>query len=266
MEQLSRITPMQMVHPRALLHFDKNRASARQLADKLSALAAKESEANCIFAIGGDGSLLYAIRELGHLNLPFIGIAGGTANCLMNSAGTVDEALALCADLVAYRLSRLRVQAIDMTHDRQEQLVFNDVGIRRQRQCTRISISVNGELEEPMLIGDGALMSTPQGSTGYAINICGQWLPPDSENYILAGMAVRRDKFELPWSYRTLESSDEVLMTALLPEVRPVVAFGDGISFGPVRSLLIARCPKSDVTVCFAPDKEIGKRVQRRRR
>lgn len=47
--------------------------------------ALNEKEPDIIFVIGGDGTIFQAVKELGFLKIPFLGIANGTLNFLMNS-------------------------------------------------------------------------------------------------------------------------------------------------------------------------------------
>ncbi len=77
---------------RILIFADQRNLKARALADKLHASACVENP-DCVVAIGGDGTMIRAIRQHWRLRVPFFGINAGHLGFLLNDTAGLPEAL-----------------------------------------------------------------------------------------------------------------------------------------------------------------------------
>ena len=90
--------------PRLMIVADETNPKARELAKLFRPL--ESSDPTAILVLGGDGSMLAAIRKHWRLRLPFLGLNAGTLGFLMNEelpAELIGE------QLVVYRMPMLRV-------------------------------------------------------------------------------------------------------------------------------------------------------------
>jgi NAD kinase len=141
-----------------------------------------------IKAIGGDGTLLYAINHFNHLGLPFFGVASGTVNFLMNRD--------IEPDIVhtSVKFNRLKVTVIrlvDGEPESSEYFAFNDVVIGQFNawidfQCIHKDDQIGS------FFGSGMIVSTAAGSTGINRNNGGTILPLTSDQWSVTGMQTNR--------------------------------------------------------------------------
>lgn len=142
------------------------------------------SRADLIVSIGGDGTTLAALRTGAETGRPVIGIACGSLGALATvSAPDTTRALD--------RFSRgewfpRRFPALAIARGGGEPLwALNDVAVVRSGGGqVRMSASVDGTLFA-RLAGDGAVVSTPVGSSGYTISAGGPLLTSALDAFVL---------------------------------------------------------------------------------
>ena len=139
---------------------------------------------DCIIVIGGDGTMLQAARVVAGKKIPMIGINRGTLGFLTEiEIGELESALdQILSD--DYRIEERMMLKGEIYHGEElvsESLALHDYvitrsGISRIIEC---QISVNGR---PMntFNGDGLIVSTPTGSTGYNLSAGGPVVCPDA--------------------------------------------------------------------------------------
>jgi NAD+ kinase len=140
-------------------------------------------ESDLIVSIGGDGTTLAALRTAAVAQRPVLGIACGSLGAL---------ATVLVADVTRSleRFSRGEWQprwfpALSVTMDDDEGLfALNDVAVVRDGGGqVRVSAYVDGSLYT-RIAGDGAVVSTPIGSSGYAISAGGPLLHTGLDGFV----------------------------------------------------------------------------------
>jgi hypothetical protein len=124
-------------------------------------------EAEVIVALGGDGLMLETLHASIERCPPIYGMNRGTVGFLMNEFAEDDLPARLArAEQVTLHPLRMKTRAADGTET--EALAINEVSLLREgRQSAHIRISVDGEVQLEELIGDGALVATPAGSSAY---------------------------------------------------------------------------------------------------
>lgn len=172
---------------------------------------------NCDFllSIGGDGSFLGAARTFRDYPILMAGIHLGELGFL-NSITVEDAALRLDQILARHYTeeSRLFLDSILKHEDgSQEWLtsVLNDVVIGHNEigQLARLNLSVNGHLIQEYA-SDGLIVSSPTGSTGYALSCGGPVMGPGDDRMIVIPICAHTlQRFAI-----VLKCSDTVEVTA----------------------------------------------------
>lgn len=157
-------------------------------ADLQTGVLAEEAE-RCRLAvvIGGDGTILEAVRELRGAKLPILGVNLGTKGFM-----TVLEAsqlpLIVNAARGEYAISRRMMLYSELIRGGEtvySGCALNDAVIHGYGECVKITAWCNGE-RMTGFTGDGVILSTPTGSTGYSMSAGGPIVEPDAENLILS--------------------------------------------------------------------------------
>lgn len=137
--------------------------------------------------IGGDGTMLAVARQLHGHDLPMLGVNLGTKG-FMTSLEQENISLIVEAAKGHYQLSKRMM--LDVTLSRGEQEIcrdsaLNDAVIHGYGECVSITAWCNGQ-RMTGFTGDGVILSTPTGSTGYSMSAGGPIVEPDAENIILS--------------------------------------------------------------------------------
>jgi NAD+ kinase len=140
-----------------------------------------------LIALGGDGTILRFAREAAKHNAPILGVNLGKLGFL---AEVSTEELSECIDEIMrgdYNIStRLTVECSITGRDHDRIFALNDLVIDRGGML-RV-IDVEAYIDNDYLItfkGDGLVLSTPTGSTGYALSCGGPIVAPDTEVIII---------------------------------------------------------------------------------
>lgn len=169
------------------------------------------SEADYILAIGGDGCLLNSISNYKHLDIPFLGIHGGTLGYYMQNIfdekGMVSEHILNKIKYEHFHIKSMpliKVDAIDESGETYSNTAFGDVWVeRKEAQSLKYNICVETDSvplfcsKNKFISGDGILFSTAAGSTGYARNIVGIVMPIGTTDMLVAPIHSTVDKRKL---------------------------------------------------------------------
>ena len=217
-------------------------------------------DADVIVALGGDGFMLQTLHGTQASDIPVYGMNRGTVGFLMNefSADGLSERL---ADAVEEAVNPLRMVAGRPDGSRHEALAINEVSLLREgSQAARLRISVDGRERLAELVCDGALVSTPAGSTAYNYSAHGPILPIGSDVLALTAMSAFRPR---RWRGALLPKTAKVRFDVLHPEKRPVMADADGRSAGSVLWVEITSDPSVTHRILFDPGHGLEERLIR---
>jgi NAD+ kinase len=121
-----------------------------------------------VVALGGDGTVLSALRAAAPHNAPVLGVACGSLGALTSVQGDrLDDALqrVLEGDWVARRLPALAIHPTDAP----DEWAVNDfVVVRRGAGQVVVHVSVDDQLYV-RLAGDGLIIASPLGSSAYSM-------------------------------------------------------------------------------------------------
>lgn len=232
---------------RVRLFFDHEKREAEQVAAALAGFVSDDPVA--IVVIGGDGTMLRAIRQHWQDGLPFLGLNTGHLGFLLNDPARLDF---WDRPLRKYKLPMLDVEAVAVDGTRRVEAAFNDCWVERESgQTAWIEVGVNGVVRMPLVVADGMLISTAAGSTSYARALGASPLPFNADLLTLAGSNVLKPAF---WRPAVLSPESVIRLRNLDPAKRPWRGFIDGLAQGPVLEMTARVSATAKVELLFAPE------------
>lgn len=144
----------------------------------------------CVFVLGGDGTILKAAATACTYSVPMLGINLGRLGFLTEvELGGIEGAVDRILSGDYYIEKRLMLHGSILEHGNivQEGNALNEIAVVKKDTGRMIDIElvINGELADKMPC-DGMLISTPTGSTGYALSAGGPIVCPRLECIIAA--------------------------------------------------------------------------------
>lgn len=240
--------------PRLLIVADEKNTKALAIKEKLQKFSC-EQHPNLIVDIGGDGNKLRAIRKYWHLRLPFFGINAGHRGYLLNDMQPKDL-FPLNKDLIVHHLPLLQVDIQLVDGSCKKMLGFNEAWMERASgQSAWLEVIWNKVHRIPKVVGDGLMVSTAAGSTGYAQNISGYSLPTHVKELLLVGMAISEP---VGWRNAIFSENSIFEILSLDNSKRPVRAFVDGIYQGNIEKMRIGASKIASVELAFVKGFDIS--------
>ena len=142
-------------------------------------------EAQCGLVLGGDGTLIRAVRDLGEHSLPLLGINLGTLGYLADVElkdfrGALDRLFGGQPDIEE------RMMLEGAFRNSRKDIAMNDIVLAREGKVRIVSfnIYVNGALLNTYQ-ADGVILSTPTGSTGYNLSAGGPVVEPTAQMIVI---------------------------------------------------------------------------------
>jgi len=146
------------------------------------------SRCDLLISVGGDGTLLSVARSLVDYDVPILGVNLGRLGFLVDvSPGNLSELdLILAGEFIADERFLLEATVRHDDEILERQVALNDVVLQKWNTARMIefSIHVNGELISHNR-SDGLIVSTPTGSTAYAMAGGGPILHPHTDAMVL---------------------------------------------------------------------------------
>lgn len=137
--------------------------------------------------IGGDGTILSVVRNMQGCNIPILGVNLGTKG-FMTALEPENLSLIVNAARGNYNISRRMMLDVDLV--RKGEVIYtdsalNDVVMHGYGDCIKFTAWCEGD-KITNFSGDGIILSTPTGSTGYSMSAGGPIVEPDAEAIILS--------------------------------------------------------------------------------
>jgi NAD+ kinase len=137
---------------------------------------------SCVFVLGGDGTFLSAVRWIGELQIPIIGVKFGEVGFL---AETTEDRLCEVAEAIfndqftICSRMRLQIQAFREGVEITRESAFNDVVINKGAlaRLARIRTHIDDQFLTDYR-ADGLIVATPTGSTAYSLAAGGPIIHP----------------------------------------------------------------------------------------
>ena len=217
-------------------------------------------QADIIVCLGGDGFMLEMLHKVldADLSTPVYGMNCGSVGFLMNPLQQ-DNLPERLARTQAAELNPLYMTAVSDTGEVTHALALNDVFLFRQtRQAAKLRIDVDEHVRLHELICDGALISTPAGSTAYNLSAHGPIVPLSGNLLPLTPICPFRPR---RWRGALLPSTAHVRFSVLEHEKRPVAAVADSLEIRNVVAVDVHEDRSQKVTVLFDPGQTLSERI-----
>lgn len=154
------------------------------------------SEIDLCISLGGDGTLLCAARIIGSAQIPILGLSFGHLGFLCNPS---DDYLKIIERVLSQEMHVSRRFALDVAIHTQNDwghidsthyFALNDVTLNRglDGSIVQFEVAVSGNKIDEMS-GDGFIISTATGSTGYALACGGPVVTPEFRGMVCVPIA-----------------------------------------------------------------------------
>ncbi len=147
---------------------------------------------DCLFSIGGDGTLLHTVRFIKDSGIPVLGVNIGRLGFLTGVVkGRINEAIE-ALEQGNFMLDCRSLLQLSSNHPIFEEAPFalNELTIQKKDTSSMVTIHtyVNGEFLNSFW-ADGLILATPTGSTAYSLSVGGPIIVPTSKTLLLAPIA-----------------------------------------------------------------------------
>lgn len=147
-------------------------------------LLAVAAEAGLIVILGGDGTILHVVRQLGGMIKPLAALNIGRLGFLTTSTTEEIDSFVHAMLSGSYEIShRTAVEAQFTTHDEMEHTLtaLNEAVVCRGAisRMVKLNVSIDGRFVNTYS-GDGLIVSTPTGSTAYNLSAGGPIVTPQA--------------------------------------------------------------------------------------
>ena len=147
-----------------------------------------KNNADFLFSIGGDGTLLKAVTYVRDSGIPILGINTGRLGFISSvSADQIDEAI---TDVLKgnYKINERTILELSTSNNlfKDKNFALNEVAI--SKKDTSSMIRIDAYVDDEFLNtywADGLVVSTPTGSTGYSLSCGGPIITPGTNNIII---------------------------------------------------------------------------------
>ena len=180
--------------------------------------------------------MLDILKRYQDLDLPFYGINKGTVGFLMNQNQN-ENLLNKLNQAEETIIHPLKMHAKKIDGSEEDHLAINEISILRSgSQAAKLKIVVDNLVRLEELVCDGALVSTPAGSTAYNYSAHGPILPIDSNILALTAMAAFRPR---RWRGALIPSNAKIEFFIKDSNKRPVSAYADSKEVKNISSVKI---------------------------
>lgn len=213
------------------------------------------SETECILVLGGDGTLIRTAAAMVQAGLPLIGVNLGTLGylCELEEQDVFEALDRLMQDTYATE-ERMLLTGHGEMHDgnTSERVALNEISIHTSGMVSLISLSiyVNGKYLHTFH-GDGVIVSTPTGSTGYSMSAGGPIVEPKARILLLTPINAHN----LNSRSIVLGAEDEVIIELIrrrdkMDETAVVSFDGDSVAKLGVGDRFLVRSAEATVKIC----------------
>ncbi|HOO51816.1 MAG TPA: NAD kinase [Alphaproteobacteria bacterium] len=243
------------------IHFFANNTKEAQEALELLTGKIGQNElerSDIIVALGGDGTLLSALRASARCPLPIYGMNKGSVGFMMNNFDP-DSLIENIQKGERVIIRPLNMTATTIDGKVEKAIAFNEVSLLRQvRQAAKIKISIDGIERMSELICDGILVATPAGSTAYNLSAHGPIIPLPSQLLALTPISAFRPR---RWKGALIPSKSKIRFDILTPESRPVSTTADDFEVRNIQSVEIEESKDIHRELLFNADHSFEERI-----
>ncbi len=206
-----------------------------------------------IVSVGGDGTILRLLQFIDDKTPPIFGINTGKVGLLTHCNTDFREYLLKAIE----EFKTEEFMRIECTVDGEKLLALNEIAILTAKPARMINVRIFvDEVEIENIRCDGMLVSTPIGSTAYALSTGGPIIDPYIESILIVPVAP----FKLGWKPWVVSADRKI--RAKVDSEAFVVADGHKVVSADRDSEIVLRKSKS-YAVFFKMENRIGKIVEK---
>ncbi len=245
---------------RILIHHNSKRDSITVKQQMIELLEAQNRELvlenpDVIVVIGGDGTMLSAIRKYRDLKVPFVGIDTGTLGFLTTIMPDHLEKIFDVLDRKDYRIVTyplLMVNTKTLSGEVYTDYAFNEILIKHvEPKLMEAKVYLNNTPFN-YFTGDGLIISTPIGATGYAIWAGGAVIHSDIPVYQITPMTPNDNSVNRPMKSTMIVPDDTYVDIKIVKaHKRKVIVACDGnkLSNEYIEEIHVKVTPDFDIKV-----------------
>tara|TARA_B100000900_G_scaffold305568_1_gene264204 strand:- start:119 stop:889 length:771 start_codon:yes stop_codon:yes gene_type:complete len=212
-----------------------------------------------VIVIGGDGFMLQTLKKNRNLRKVFYGINSGNYGFLMNKFSSKNIIKNLTrANMVS--ISPLEMIVKNKKNQIKRSIAINEVSVLRQsRQAASLSIRQGSRQIIKKLISDGALISTPAGSTAYNLSVHGPILSLHSKKLSISPISAFRPR---RWKGKIVNDKSKIVITNLNPSKRPISAVADNLEVRNAKTISVKINNKIKFNLLYDKNRSLQKKIK----
>ncbi|MBQ8238506.1 MAG: NAD(+)/NADH kinase [Oscillospiraceae bacterium] len=176
------------IEPKLCLPFEVDKSFELPRDLRFTRLDRELQNAEMVICFGGDGTILHMAKTATRKNIPVLGVNIGTMGFMAELESNELDQLARLANgdyTVDHRMM------LDVTVQRDRDIVFHDICLNDAvitkgaiARITHLAVKCDG-VDAMTCGGDGIIVATPTGSTGYSLSAGGPIVEPEASNIII---------------------------------------------------------------------------------
>lgn len=190
-------------------------------------LAQELRGADLIISLGGDGTILHLARQAAAKRVPILGINMGSLGFMAELEPSEIQMLAHIHEkpLKTHRRMMMDVAVLRNGETVYSSTALNDAVVSKGAVARVIRLQVFADQDRLLDIdGDGVIVATPTGSTGYSMSAGGPVVEPTAQNFVISPICAHTIRAS---SY-VLSTERQVIIRAVEPGKKPVFLSVDG--------------------------------------
>lgn len=152
-----------------------------------------EQGLDLMFTLGGDGTILRVISFVKDTEIPIVGINTGRLGFMATISKEHIEEKVEAISKGEFKIKERRLLELETSDDVVDMpynFALNEIAINRKETISMVTVDayLNGDFLNSYW-GDGLIVATPTGSTGYSLSCGGPIIMPGSNNLVLTPIA-----------------------------------------------------------------------------
>ena len=157
-------------------------------------------------------------------------------------------------------INPLEIKILTTNKKKFNTIAINEISLLRQsRQTSVLNLKINNKELIKKLIGDGALVSTPAGSTAYNLSVHGPIISLDSKKLLITPISPFRPR---RWKGKIFSDKAKVFINNLDPKKRPVSAVADNYEIRNIKNVKIKSNKKIFFKILFSRSESLIKKIR----
>ena len=214
---------------------------------------------NLIIVIGGDGFMLQTLKKNKNSKKYFYGINSGNYGFLMNKFSSKNIIKNISkANMIS--ISPLEMNVKNNKNQVKKSIAVNEVSVLRQsRQAASLSIKHGSRQIIKKLVSDGALVSTPAGSTAYNLSVHGPILSLNSKKLSISPISPFRPR---RWKGKIVSDKSKIIIKNLNPKKRPISAVADNVEVRNAKKIAVNINKKIKFNLLYDQNRSLHKKIK----